>query len=86
MDPLALRVATRFRQAAGWDHSILPLTKEDLEEMDEEERQKRLVDELDRAADLLQALVQAFPKDLGQSRNDVAQAAKTVIQAARRIR
>lgn len=82
MDPVARRVAARFVKKA-WDGSVLPL--DDLDDMDEDERKEQLVDGLNRAADLLQALAEAFKGDLGSAHRDVAQAAKTIIQVSRRV-
>lgn len=74
----------RRHLAATWDRSVLPISSADLEEMDEEERKMRMVDELNRAADLLQALASAFAKDLGSNYGDVTQAAKELVQIARK--
>jgi hypothetical protein len=48
------------RPAAAWDYSVLPLTQDEVREMDADERAERMTEELNRAADLLQAVAAAF--------------------------
>ena len=47
-------------ETSTWDPSILGMTVEDKSEMDDDEIQARMIEEINRAADILQAVVAAF--------------------------
>lgn len=72
--------------AANIDPSILGLTADELEEMDEDERKEKLETLLNQASDLLTQIGKAFGKDLGSSKGDVTSAARAVAQVARKVR
>ena len=68
------------------DPSILGITSDELEELDEDERLEELANLLDQAADLLMQTAKAFSKELGSSKGDVTSAAKAVVQVSRKVR
>jgi hypothetical protein len=68
-----------------WDQSILSISPEELSEMTEEERRERLADEINRAADLLRTVAQAFGEDLGSDQMTLAVAASGASQVARKF-
>ena len=44
----------------NWDQSVLSITQEEMAEMDDEEKNERASEEIDRAIDLLEAVADAF--------------------------
>jgi hypothetical protein len=50
----------RMAKQRNWDPSVLGITPDDYARMDEEERERYMVDALNRAADLLDSTVAAF--------------------------
>lgn len=80
------RAAMKRLAEASWDVSVLGLTGGEFQDMDDDERTERLAEELNRAADLLQAIETAFAKELGTSRPAVAAHAAGLIKLARKIR
>ena len=83
MSSSAHRVARRFI-ASYVDPSILGIRPSDIVEMDDDERRSAAFDSLMRAVDLLEQVSRAFPKDV--DRKVIGDAAKAVIQHARRLR
>lgn len=72
--------------AAHIDPSILGITPDELEEMDEDDRKEKLETLLHQASDLLTQISKAFGKDLGSAKGDVTSAARAVSQVARKVR
>lgn len=70
-------------KTAGWDASVLGLTKSDLEDMDEDEKHEKLQELLHQAGDLAEAIAAAFGPELGPKKDDVTKAAKTLQGIAR---
>lgn len=79
------RPATTGARFGAWDCSVLPIDPGELAEMDESERKRHLSDYLNQAADLLEALADAFRTDLARERALVTLAAKTASHLARRM-
>ena len=73
------------RNVNAWDQSVLPVSQDEMNGMDDDERRALLYEELCRAGDMLEAVADAFRKDLGVDRDAVDQAAKDVIQLAKRL-
>lgn len=68
-----------------WDQSILSISLEELSEMTEEGRRERLADEINRAADLLRTVAQAFGEDLRSDQATLVVAASSASQVARKF-
>jgi hypothetical protein len=82
----AAKVMSMNAAAKTWDASIIGLTTEDKQEMDVAEQTERAADELNRAADILQATLAAFGEHLSaEQRATIAAAAKSVIRITREI-
>ncbi len=72
--------------AKSWDTSVLGVTSEEKAEMDADEQVERAADELNRAADIMQAVLAAFGEHLNQAqRAAIAAAAKSCIKVTREI-
>lgn len=79
------KTATEASTRKAWDQSVLPVSPDDMNGMDDDERRALLYEELCRAGDLLEAVADAFRNDLGVDRDAVDQAAQDVIQLAKRL-
>lgn len=75
-----------YDRTAAIDPSILGITPDELEELDEDERKEKLETLLNQASDLLTQIGKAFGKDLGSAKGDVTSAARSVAQVARKVR
>ena len=73
-----------YDRRAAFDPSVLGLTKAEIARMSPEEREEALVDSLNRAGDLCEAIVGAFGSDLDDKRK-VVQVAKTLQGIARSV-
>lgn len=79
------KTATEASTRKAWDQSVLPVSQDEMNGMDDDERRALLYEELCRAGDLLEAVADAFRNDLGVDRDAVDQAAQDVIQLAKRL-
>lgn len=67
-----------------WDVSIIGITPDDVAEMSVEEQEDRAIDECNRAADILQAVVAAFGEHFRPSeRRALLEAAVEIIKVTR---
>ena len=75
----------RMAKQRTWDASVLGITADDYERMDEEEREQYLVDSLFRAVHLLDATVAAFHDQLESGdRSDIKSAVSKVYALVRK--
>lgn len=72
------------RTAGKWDSSVLGLKPSTIEAMDADERVEVMVDALNRAVDLVEAVAGAFDKDLGSNLTVVQNAGKDLKRIARK--
>lgn len=69
---------------ATWDSSVVGITADEMADMEDDEQRERALDEINRAADLLQAVVSAFGRHMtAAQRATLAEAARATINVAR---
>lgn len=67
-----------------WDPSVIGIPKEDMEWMDPYEQRSRCIEEINRAADIMQAVISAFRDHMTpEQRAEIAEAARMAIKVAR---
>jgi hypothetical protein len=69
-----------------WDPSVIGVDHEDMADMATEEQAERAVEEINRAADIMQAVIAAFGQHMTPAQKaDIREAAKTAIRIAREM-
>lgn len=69
-----------------WDPSVIGMSPDDKEEMDDQEQCERMVEEVNRAADIIQAVVAAFGEHMRPSeRRALWMASREIIRVAQTV-
>lgn len=79
-------IVSMVNTAKTWDPSTIGIDSDDMGAMDTEEQVERAVEEINRAADIMQAVVDAFHANMTPAqRAEIREAARMAIRVAREI-